>query len=143
MAQAVPANLACGRPADDAFPKPPGWGPVIRTFAGVWEVEPEWVHQHSSELCLIDVREDAEVAASPMGLLAGSKVIPLSVLRQRTDEVPRDCPTVTLCPAGARSAFAATILEKSGVREVANMRGGILQWRALGFPVKSPSENSS
>jgi len=143
MDRAVPANLVCGRPADDAFPKPPGWGPVTRTFAGVWQVEPEWVHQHSGELCLIDVREEAEVAASPMGLLAGSKVIPLSVLRQRTDEVPRDCPTVTICPAGARSAFAATILEKSGVGKVANMRGGILEWRALGFPVTSLSEAGS
>jgi rhodanese-related sulfurtransferase len=144
MAQAVPANLVCGRPHDDAFVQPPGWGPLIRTFAGVWQVEPEWVHQHSSELCLIDVREDAEVAASPMGRLAGSKVIPLSVLRDRIDEVPRDCPTVAICPAGARSAFATTIMERAGVDKVANMRGGILEWRALGYPVETePSETVS
>src|SRR5688572_23375606 len=53
---AVPANLASGRPgeASDA-PRLPDWGPVIRTYAGVLQVEPEWVHQHSAELTVLDV----------------------------------------------------------------------------------------
>ena len=118
MAQAVPANLVFGRPTDEAFPQPPGWGPLTRTFAGVWQVEPEWGRQHSSELCMTDVREDAEVAANPMGRLAGSKVISLSLLRDRIDEVPLDCPTVAVCPAGARSAFAATKYAKKSKLKV-------------------------
>jgi hydroxyacylglutathione hydrolase len=56
-------------------------------------------------------------------------------LRDAVDEIPRDKPVVFVCPAGARSAIAATILEKAGAKEVANLRGGLLEWRSLGLPV--------
>jgi len=132
---AVPANLVCGRPEDTTLiPRSPDWGPVIRTYAGVWQVEPEWVRTHTDELYVIDVREHEEVKASPMGSVPGSRVLPLSTLRARVDEVPRDRPVVVVCPAGARSAIAATILEKAGVERVANVRGGLLEWIALGLP---------
>lgn len=138
MDEAVPANLGCGEPEDPAaVPHPPDWGPLIRTFAGVWQIEPEWVHQNASELRLVDVREHAEVEASPMGLVPGSIVIPLSELRERVHEVPSDRPVICVCPAGARSAMAAGIFEKAGLVDVANLRGGLLAWRAAGLPVES------
>jgi rhodanese-related sulfurtransferase len=89
-------------------------------------------------VCLIDVREHAEVSTSPMGLVAGSGVIPLSMLRERVDELPRDRPVDFVCPAGARSAIAAAILEKAGASQVANLRGGLLAWRSLGLPTERP-----
>jgi glyoxylase-like metal-dependent hydrolase (beta-lactamase superfamily II) len=137
LAAAVPANLECGR-ASGALEAPaaPDWGPIIRTFAGVWQVEPEWVHLHRDALTVIDVRESAEIEAAPMGRIGGALQMPLSTLRDRLGEVPRDRPVVVLCPAGARSAVAATILENAGVERVANVRGGILEWRALGLPVE-------
>ena len=135
LAAAVPANLRCGRPDDGAAPKIPEWGPVVRTFAGVLQIEPEWVHQHAAELCFVDVREQEEVDASPMGRIAGSLIIPLSSLRDRTDDVPRDSPVIVVCPAGARSAMGAQILERAGVERVANLPGGLIRWRGLGFPV--------
>jgi len=138
MDRAVPANLRCGRPDDaDAPPHAPDWGPVIRTFAGVWQIEPDWVHRHAAEVRVIDVREQVEVDASPMGRVPGSIVIPLSQLRGRTDEIERDRPVVCVCPAGARSAVAAGVLEKAGFPQVANLRGGILAWRAAGLPVET------
>jgi glyoxylase-like metal-dependent hydrolase (beta-lactamase superfamily II)/rhodanese-related sulfurtransferase len=138
MDRAVPANLQCGRPDDpDLAPHAPDWGPVIRTFAGVWQIEAEWVHRHAGEVCLIDVRELVEVDGSPMGRIPGSIVIPLPQLRGRTDEVGRDRPVVCVCPAGARSAVAAGVLEKAGFEQVANLRGGILAWRAAGLPVET------
>lgn len=136
MADAVPANLACGRPNDPPTTK--AWGPVIRTFAGVWEIPAEWVFQHRGEVHVIDVREREEVKASPMPSLPEAIVLPLSELRTKIAEVPRDKPVVLLCPAGARSAIAATILEKAGVEKVASLRGGILEWLALGLPAVSP-----
>lgn len=136
MADAVPANLACGKPGDlDSVPKLPDWGPVIRTFAGVWQVDPEWVHQNLDAVALVDVREHEELAASPLGKVEGTKVVPLSQLRDALGELPRDRPIIFTCPAGARSAIAATILEKAGVERVANMRGGVLEWRSLGLPL--------
>lgn len=134
---AVPANLVCGRPDDEtSAPHRPVWGPVIRTFAGIWQIDSEWVYRHLDEVFVLDVREHAEVEASPMGRVAGSQVIPLSELRDRSGDVPRDRPVVCVCPAGARSAMAATILEKAGVADAANLRGGLLAWRALGLPIE-------
>jgi len=130
---AVPANLVCGKPSEGAErPHLPDWGPVVRTYAGVLQVEPDWVHQHAPELTIIDVREIDEVKATEMGLLPRSTILPLSTLRQRLGEVPRERPVILVCPAGARSAIAATILEKAGIPRVANLRGGILGWRAQG-----------
>lgn len=137
MDEAVPANLRCGQPkSGEKAPTTPDWGPIVRTFAGVWQVEPEWVYRQQDTVTIVDVREEAEISASPLGLVANSVVIPLSTLRERIDEVPRDRPVVAVCPAGARSAIAATILEKAGVSQVANMRGGVIEWRALGLPLQ-------
>lgn len=133
---AVPANLKCGRPGEDEqTPHVPTWGPVIRTFAGGLQVEPDWVNEHRAQLYLLDVRETHEVEASPMGEIEGSVNLPLSQLRARIDEVPRDRPVITICPAGARSSMACKILEGAGVEKVANLPGGLLRWRAMGFPL--------
>jgi sulfur dioxygenase len=135
MADAVPANLLCGKPKDGAVSAIPDWGPVIRTFAGVWETEPEWVAKNRDALLLVDVREQAEVEASPLNAIGGSINVPLSVFRDRVDDIAADRPVVLVCPAGARSAIAATILEKTGIHRVANMRGGLIEWRSLGLPL--------
>lgn len=137
MEEAVPANLQCGKP-DEASMRTSraDWGPVIRTFAGIWQVEAEWVYKNLDDLVLIDVREQEEVDASSMGRLPGSKVIPLSQLRDRVAEVGNDRPVIFVCPAGARSAIAATIFEKEGYEKVANLHGGILGWRSFGLPVE-------
>ncbi|MCB9785658.1 MAG: MBL fold metallo-hydrolase [Deltaproteobacteria bacterium] len=133
---ALPANLRCGRPLEgDEVPAAPTWGPVVRTYAGVLEIEPAWVHEHQDEVTLVDVREAAEVSATPLGVIAGARSVPLSALRERLDELPRDRPLITLCPAGARSAHAALLLERAGFERVANLAGGLMRWRALGFPM--------
>jgi len=133
--EAVPANLNCGR-QDLPSPIVPDWGPVIRTFAGIWQIDSEWVYQNLNTLCIVDVREYEEIKASPMGRLPGSIVIPLSDLRNRIDEVPSTQPLVFVCPAGARSAIAASIFEKQGFDKVANLYGGILEWRSFDLPVE-------
>jgi glyoxylase-like metal-dependent hydrolase (beta-lactamase superfamily II)/rhodanese-related sulfurtransferase len=137
LAVAVPANLKCGRP-DDSSPAHslPDWGPVIRTYAGVWQVEPEWVHGQHGKLTLVDVRELDEVKATEMGVIEGAQIIPLSQLRDNIDQIPRDRPVICVCPAGARSAIAANILEAAGIEKVANLRGGLLEWRAQGLPTR-------
>lgn len=137
LAVAVPANLACGRTDASSTVTRPGWGPVVRTFAGVWQVEPELVFQKRKDLLVVDVREPEEVRATPIGTIEGSIAMPLRTLRERASEVPHDRPVVLVCPAGARSAIAAQILEKAGVPNVANMRGGLLEWRLLGLPLDS------
>jgi glyoxylase-like metal-dependent hydrolase (beta-lactamase superfamily II)/rhodanese-related sulfurtransferase len=136
LKEAVPANLECGRPSEGCIPpSAPDWGPVIRTYAGVWQVEPEWVCQQGDQVLVVDVREPEEVRLSMLGEIAGARVMPLSSLRDRLHEVPRDRPVVLVCPAGARSAIAASILEQAGVERVASLRGGLIEWGLRGLPL--------
>ena len=132
---AVPANLACGKPEDGKVPGQVSWGPVVRTFAGVPEIEADWVHAHLDELTIVDVREREELAADPLGQLPNAVVCPLSVLRAEVDTVPKGKPVIAVCASGARSAQAAGILEKAGFEQVANLPGGVLRWKSLGFPI--------
>jgi rhodanese-related sulfurtransferase len=98
-------------------------------------VEPEWVCQQGDQVLVVDVREPEEVRLSMLGEIAGARVMPLSSLRDRLHEVPRDRPVVLVCPAGARSAIAASILEQAGVERVASLRGGLIEWGLLGLPL--------
>lgn len=134
---AVPANMRCGQPDRETPADLPDWGPVVRTYAGVLQVEPEWVLAHADDLYLIDVRESEEVANSSIGSIPGSRFLPLSTLRERSSGVPSDKPVILVCPAGARSAMAAGILETAGIDRVANMRGGLLEWQGMGLPVEA------
>ncbi|MEY3013422.1 MAG: mitochondrial domain protein [Pseudomonadota bacterium] len=132
MADAVPANLRCGKPSDDFLQaQPPAWAPLTRSFAGIWQVEPAWVHDHAGEVLVLDVREPIELGGGSIRRIDGALEIPLSQLAERAAEVPRDRPVVAACPTGARSARATQILEQAGVQQVANLRGGIVAWQEL------------
>jgi sulfur dioxygenase len=124
MDVAVPANLRCGRPepgvVDLTLPAEVAWGPVVRTYAGVPTIEPEWVAQHFSDVTILDVREPEEFTGE---------------LRLRMTELPTDRPIVAVCRSGGRSAQAAVILEKAGTANVANVSGGMVHWHSLRLPV--------
>lgn len=134
IAIAVPANLRCGEPDDGRAPRPADWGPVRQTYAGVLEIEPEWVAEHLQEVHILDVREPEELDQQP-GRIVGAQCIPLGELGQRLAEVPTDTPVVPVCHAGMRSAQATVILSKAGYPRVANLRGGMLLWEQLGLPL--------
>lgn len=135
---AVPANLRCGRPEEDAMPPAANWGPIVTTYAGILEVEPEWVSANRAELTLLDVREPAELEGPELGCVEGVLNIPLGQLRDRISEVPTDQPVVTVCRSGRRSAQAMVILAKAGVERVANLPGGMIRWRELKLATKLP-----
>ncbi len=133
---AVPANMVCGRPADEALAEAgPGWAPLTFTFGGFWEIEPAWVEEHGAEVQIADVREEDEFAG-PLGRVPGSVSIPLGALEGRAGELSKDSPIVTVCRAGGRSAQATVILKKAGFEDVANMAGGMLRWRSQKLPTE-------
>jgi len=78
-----------------------------------------------TELCLLDVREPAEVAAGKIG---DCLTIPLAILPLRMNDLPRDRPLVVYCHMGGRSAQAARFLQEKGFRDVHNLSGGIQRW---------------
>ena len=72
---------------------------------------------------LIDVREEGEYANSH---LKGVNNIPLSQIRQRLDEIPKDKPVYLHCRSGQRSYNATLALQNLGFNNVFNVSGGFL-----------------
>lgn len=136
---AVPANMKCGAP-DEAHPRSePDWAPVMYTFAGIWEVQPDWLEEHVDEVQVLDVRESEEFDG-PLGHIADSILVPLGDLTKRLDELEKTLPIVAVCRAGGRSAHATGILQKAGFDKVANLAGGMLRWRSEGHAVKGGAD---
>jgi sulfur dioxygenase len=134
---AVPANLKCGKPdapATDALDA--DWGPVNVTYAGVPEIQPQWVEEHAPGVQVLDVREPKEFN-DELGHIAGARLIPLGELGQRFGELDKTKPVVAVCRSGARSARATQMLQQNGFAKVANLAGGMLRWRAHGLPVQT------
>ncbi|WP_054940019.1 CoA-disulfide reductase [Paenibacillus ihuae] len=69
---------------------------------------------------LIDVRDAVELLA---GAIPGSINIPLSELRERLDEIPRDRELAVSCQVGLRGYIAARMLTQHGYK-VKNVDGG-------------------
>lgn len=134
MDHAVPANLICGHiPAAEAALSS-DWAPLHRTYAGIDEIDPEWVAVHRGAADIIDVREPDEYSG-PFGHIENAQLIPLGQLSARLETIKGDKPIVTVCRSGGRSAQAYVLLRKAGFERVANMAGGMLRWHELGLPV--------
>ena len=136
---AVPANMKCGQREDLGPVKTPDWGPLMLTFAGIWEVQPHWVEEHLHDLTIVDVREESEYAG-PLGHIPGAVLIPLGELAARASEIPADKPVVTVCRAGGRSAQATVMLKKAGIDRIANLAGGMLRWRAARLVIEGGAD---
>ncbi len=80
---------------------------------------------------LLDVRDADEL--EEFGKLPNALNIPLSELRNRLGELPRDRRIVTFCQKGQRGYLAACALHGSGFEDVANLRGGFLQAKLNGL----------
>lgn len=72
---------------------------------------------------VIDVREPNEFALASM---KGSKNIPLSELRKRLDEIPKDQPVYISCKSSQRSYNACKVLSNLGYRNIFNIAGGFI-----------------
>ncbi|HXU76995.1 MAG TPA: FAD-dependent oxidoreductase [Methylomirabilota bacterium] len=79
---------------------------------------------------LLDVRDPEEVEEA--GKFPGATNIPLTELRDRIGEVPRNRRVVTYCQKGQRGYLAACALNGGGFKDVANLRGGYLQAKLNG-----------
>jgi len=131
---AVPANLWCGKPENEKVPRPADWGPVRRSYAGLLEIDPEWVAEHLGEVHVLDVRQREELE-DRLGRIATAQSVPLNELTDRLGEIPKDKPVIPVCHAGMRSGQATVILRDAGFARVANLHGGMLLWQQMGLPV--------
>ncbi len=140
MDEAVPANMKCGKVEKRNFlDDKADWAPLTYTFAGIWEVQPNWLEEHLREVQIVDVREPEEFDGS-LGHIPNSVLISLGNLTDKAEQLSKAKPIVTVCRSGARSAQATVILGKAGFGKVANLSGGMLRWRAQRFPVEGGAE---
>jgi sulfur dioxygenase len=136
LAEAVPANLNCGKPVSGQTPAPcPDWAPLQLTFAGIWEIDSQILQEQQREFQVIDVREPGEFIG-PLGHIKQAIPIPLGALAKQAKNLDPDKPIVTVCRAGGRSAQANVILQKAGFSCFASLAGGMLRWRSLGLAVE-------
>ena len=140
---AVPANLRVGRPENEEAADPaadPDWAHLRYSFAGLWEIDPHGLEEASAHtpLQILDVREPDEFSG-PLGHISGAVLIPLGQLAEHAGELGHDRPIVAVCRAGSRSAQAVSILQAAGFKDIANLTGGMLRWRAEGHPVEGGS----
>ncbi|WP_214629446.1 rhodanese-like domain-containing protein [Paenibacillus agaridevorans] len=79
----------------------------------------------TKDAIVIDVREPHEYKA---GHMPGAKNLPLSQLKGRMNELPKDKPVFVYCQSGMRSKRAAVIFKKNGIPSIVNLKGGIMAW---------------
>ncbi len=111
------------------------WTELRRFTRGFKDLTPLQVVQmiNHEDALLLDVREDAELN---QGRITGARHIPLSVLKQRIEELNkfRDKPVITFCRSGNRSLQASSMLKKNQFEKVFHMKGGILAWENAQLP---------
>lgn len=77
------------------------------------------------DFILLDVRSPAE--HGEIGI-DGAKLIPLGVLREKLEELPKDKEIVAFCKVSLRGYEAQKILDAAGFNDVKFMDGGIMAW---------------
>jgi len=87
----------------------------------------DWEQIGHTEALLVDVREPEEFAA---GHIPRAVNVPLSELRQRTGELPRDREIWLACEVGQRAYYATRFLAQHGFRP-RNLSGGYTTYQAL------------
>lgn len=85
---------------------------------------------------LVDVREIDEVAEIAYDV-ENIINIPLSELKSRLAEIPKDKELIIACRSGKRSRMATNILKENGYINFKNLNGGILSWQEKNLEVIS------
>jgi rhodanese-related sulfurtransferase len=102
-------------------------------FYGITSVEKLNEIMDVSEVFLLDVREDAEVAET--GMIPGAVHIPLRMVAQNLDQIPTDQPVVVYCKVGFRAALASGALHHMGYTNVRVFTPSMTGWLEAGEEV--------
>jgi rhodanese-related sulfurtransferase len=85
------------------------------------------------EIILVDVREPNETA---LERIPGSVLIPLSSFDAHEIPNPGGRTVVFSCRSGNRSVKASQMAQAAGLPYDAHLAGGIIAWKAAGFPIE-------
>lgn len=92
----------------------------------------DWLAKEA-KIQLIDVRTPGEHKEIR---IPKSKLIPLSTLEARLQELDMKKPVLLYCASGGRSGQALMFLESKGY-EARHVQGGIMQWADDGLPCEN------
>ena len=93
----------------------------------------------NSSVTVLDIREPDEHAT---GVAKGMKLIPMSTLESRLNELPRspNSRLLLICNTQNRSSAVAKELRSRGFTNVEYVRGGISEWAKRGWTMESPAK---
>lgn len=106
-------------------------------FDSVTDIMPQELNElinSGKKIKMIDVRQPDEYTGE-LGHIAGAELLVLDQLAEKFQQIQTSEETVMICKSGGRSARAAAFLADQGFNKVFNMKGGMLLWTQLGFPV--------
>jgi rhodanese-related sulfurtransferase len=84
-------------------------------------------------VAVIDVREPSEYRE---GHIAQAKLMPLNTVMSHVTELGKFDKVIVVCRSGNRSNAACQTLRSSGVKNLINLRGGMIAWAQAGLPIK-------
>src|SRR5215471_6756312 len=84
------------------------------------------------EMLLVDVRTPGE---HDTRRIENSVSIPLNRLEDRLSELPRNRALLVHCAGGYRSSTAASLLQRAGFANVAELAGGVAAWETAQLPL--------
>ena len=115
--------------------KQPAFGFREQTQSQVKTITPTELAQRLSESnppLIVDVRLPEEYSHD--GHIAGSRLLPLPVLLQRSQELPKNREIVLVCRSGSRSGVACEQLANLGFENTINLVSGMIAWKRAGLP---------
>lgn len=88
---------------------------------------------------LLDVRTPGEFAS---GHIKGALNIDWNGdnFEEAVEKLDKNKPVFVYCLSGGRSGMAADVLKNMGFKEVYNLSGGLMKWRAEGLPLTTDNE---
>ena len=104
--------------------------------SGISSREVKRKFDEQDDFILLDVRSPAE--HGEVGI-EGAKLIPLGMLRERLDELPKDKEIIAFCKISLRGYEAHKILDAAGFDNTKFMDGGILAWP---YPLRDAKTDS-
>jgi rhodanese-related sulfurtransferase len=125
---------------------------VLATASSLWAcsqeapMDPSWRVDldegrsllESGQAVVFDIREPDEHAT---GVAAGTRLLPMSSLNQRVQEIPKDPQQAVLliCNTQNRSGAVIQALREAGWTNVRYVNGGMSEWARRGWPMVAPT----
>jgi hydroxyacylglutathione hydrolase len=82
---------------------------------------------------ILDVRSEGELKKN--GRIQNATHIHITVLPERTSEIPKDRPVYIFCGSGMRSMIAASLLMSKGWSNLNVVLGGLAGWNSVTCPL--------